>query len=241
MRRLSDAQARIASDPALNDFEYVEPGMLWWAFNGSSAALRGAQADAPASHPRKAPVERNAAVNQDRLPDRSVLLIDEIDKADPDVPNSLLVALGSFEFVVEETGTRVTRLPTPAGESLSRLLVIFTTNEERDLPDAFIRRSVVHWLEPPSPKRLVEIAQQHLGASLKGRSAWRRPWRRRLDAVRKEAQAVGTRPPSTAEYLDALRACLTLRIDPDSPRWKDVERTALRKPARPPGGVSGGG
>ena len=77
----------------LNDADYVKPGVLWWAFAPESARLQA--------------TDPNHAVNKDRLPDHAVVLIDEIDKADPDMPNGLLVPLGSNEFVVSETGTTV--------------------------------------------------------------------------------------------------------------------------------------
>ena len=234
VRRLADAQARIKGDANLNDFNYVEPGVLWWAFNGGSAVLRGAPVETPELHPKSPAVERNELVNRSRRPGHAVLLIDEIDKADPDVPNNLLVALGSFEFHVEETGTTVTRVPTPPEETLSRLLVIFTTNEERDLPDAFIRRTVVHWLQPPTPTRLEEIAERHFGEKLKGRRTLAKQVALKIDALRREAEALGGRPPSTAEYLDAVRACLRLDVTPDSTYWPDVERAVLRKPGAPP-------
>ena len=234
VRRLADAQARIKDDPPLNDFNYVEPGVLWWAFNAGTAALRGAPVERPELHPKSPAIERNGEVNRKRQAGHAVLLVDEIDKADPDVPNNLLVALGSFEFNVEETGKPVTRLPTPPEETLSRLLVIFTTNEERDLPDAFIRRTVVHWLQPPTPTRLEEIAERHFGDKLKGRRTLAKQVAMKIDALRREADALGSRPPSTAEYLDAVRACLRLGVTPDSANWKDVERAVLTKPGVPP-------
>jgi MoxR-like ATPase len=228
VRRLADAQARIKGDPELNDFDYIEPGVLWWAFNPDTAARRGAPDD---RLPRTEAVEPNAALNRAREAGHAVLLVDEIDKADPDVPNNLLVALGSFAFRVEETGTEIARTPTPADETMSRLLVIFTTNEERDLPDAFLRRAVVQWLEPPSADRLVQIAKRHFGAALgRDKEKLAAAIASRVDALAGDAIALGVRPPSTAEYLDALRACLTLNVTLDAPAWKHVEKAVLKKP-----------
>ncbi len=85
------------------------------------------------------------------------MLIDEIDKADPDVPNGLLVPLGSNEFTVTPIEHRVVRrewekpwtadLPITSKKDTaipSRLLIVITTNEERDLPDAFVRRCITY-------------------------------------------------------------------------------------------------
>src|SRR4051812_41935089 len=134
VRRLADAQVRAAESPELRDEDYVEPGVLWWAFDRESARRRGIQEERGA--PKLAPVEPNADVNGDRRDDSAVVLVDEIDKADPDLPNGLLEPLSAMRFVVHETGAPIAR---PAGDqaALSRLLVVITTNEERDLPQAF--------------------------------------------------------------------------------------------------------
>ena len=92
---------------------------------------------------------RRARSGEDRP---AVVLIDEIDKADPDVPNDLLVPFGSLTFEVTETHESVTA-------PLSRRpLLVLTTNEERDLPPAFLRRSAVLKLRAPNQDRLVSIA-----------------------------------------------------------------------------------
>jgi MoxR-like ATPase len=93
--------------------------------------------------------------NQERLPeepqlDSCVLLIDEIDKADPDVPNNLLVELGSLQFDVDMIGQTV-KFQGKRDDWRSRPLVMITTNRERPLPQPFVRRCIV--LEIPSPKR----------------------------------------------------------------------------------------
>jgi MoxR-like ATPase len=84
-----------------------------------------------------------------------VLLIDEIDKADPDVPNNLLVPLGSLEFAIPELGMVVRAKP-------SRLpLVLITTNEERELPPAFLRRCIELVIGEPDAARLERVAIEH--------------------------------------------------------------------------------
>lgn len=79
----------------------------------------------------------------------TVILIDEIDKADIDFPNDLLLELDERRFVVEETGQDV-RAKAP-------VVVLITSNDEKDLPDAFLRRCLFHYMEFPDHKRLREI------------------------------------------------------------------------------------
>lgn len=80
---------------------------------------------------------------------RTVVLIDEIDKADIDFPNDLLLELDEQRFIVEETGQEVQSIVAP--------IVFITSNDEKDLPDAFLRRCLFHYVEFPSVERLVEI------------------------------------------------------------------------------------
>ena len=88
-------------------------------------------------------------------PARAVVLLDEIDKADPDTPNNLLVPLGSQEFLVPEADAKITATEPP--------LVIITSNDERELPNAFLRRCIMLNLKAPDRKRLVQIARAHFG------------------------------------------------------------------------------
>jgi MoxR-like ATPase len=231
VRRLSHAQ--LNEKEPLVDYDYVEPGVLWWVFDRESAKLRGAPA-AGALRRSKAAEEPNAKVNNRRDPDCAVVLIDELDKADPDVPNGLLVPLGSMSFRVAETGTEVARPRAPDDPgALSNLLVVITTNEERDLPPAFVRRCVVHRLNPPSRERLVRIALAHLRGTGRENDPTTRALLERLaqrvDALRDSAERQSVRAPSTAEYLDAVRACLTLEIGVGSRAFELLERATLWK------------
>ncbi|WP_084960872.1 AAA family ATPase [Thermoactinospora rubra] len=217
VRRLADAQA----ETLLGDADYVEPGMLWWAYDPDSARRRGMPEGLTPTRP---PVEPMAEVNRDRHAKRSVLLIDEIDKADPDVPNGLLVPLGSNEFTVAETGFTVRKTGSQ--------LVVITTNEERELPQAFLRRCVVVALTAPDEDGLVEIARQH--------TIVERKWTKRdaelaaavahqLGVARTEARQRALRPPSTAEFLDAFRACGELGIGVADEAWSDLRDFVLLK------------
>jgi MoxR-like ATPase len=234
VHRLADAEVHKRGGN-LNDHDYVEPGVLWWAFARESALLRGAPDDTQLD---KLAVEPNAVLNKDRSKKHSVVLIDEIDKADPDMPNGLLVPLGSNEFVVSETGTPIPPpppdgQPSPAGQRI----VIITTNEERALPQAFLRRCVVLWLRPPEADQLVVIAKAHLegygGGFTAADEALAEALAGELKDLRTDAAERGLRAPSTAEFLDALRACRSLDIAVGSADWERLRNLVLVKPQQP--------
>lgn len=88
---------------------------------------------------------------------RTVLLIDEIDKADIDFPNDLLLELDQQRFIVEETEAEVAARQPP--------IVFITSNDEKDLPDAFLRRCLFYYIEFPSPERLGAIVHAHFPAA----------------------------------------------------------------------------
>ena len=228
VRKLSDAQTRTPGDPPLNDFDYIEPGVLWWVLNRRSALRRGAPEDAPSRTPASEP---NMAENVRRRADSAVVLLDEIDKADPDVPNGLLVPLGSQEFEIEETGTWVA--PAADEERVAQVLIVVTTNQTRELPDAFVRRCVVHHLSHPDMDKLVEIAQGHAKRwqpqPRAGDARLFRAVATQLTVMRDEARRLGRRPPSTAEYLDAVRACRALDVEVGGPEWERIAQASLTK------------
>ena len=197
LRRLSDAQVKDRLKP---DQAYVSPGILWWALQPHTAAQRGLAAIDPVW---KVPPLADPAVGG--LPDRPpVLLLDEIDKADPDVPNDLLEALDERSFTVPETGERIT-----AGNRA--LLIVMTTNNEREMPPAFLRRCVTLALPPPTTEWLVDIAQRRFGA---GKGAFQDPLYKTLAQAVIDQRAVereaNRRPPSTSEFVDAVAACREL-------------------------------
>ncbi|MDB9529067.1 MoxR family ATPase [Oscillatoria sp. CS-180] len=82
-------------------------------------------------------------------PQRTVVLIDEIDKADIDFPNDLLLELDERQFKIDETGRKVRANIAP--------IVFITSNDEKDLPDAFLRRCLFHYVDFPNQDRLVQI------------------------------------------------------------------------------------
>jgi MoxR-like ATPase len=215
VKRLSDATA--GSGSLRDQLAYVTPGALWWAFSASSAAVRGLDDDALAS--------RELGLLTDPSPrqgERAVVLLDEIDKADPDVPNDLLLPLGALWFAVAEVDDG------PVVEAKAAPLVIVTTNEERDLPRAFVRRCVVLTLPDPSPGRMIDIATAHFGDRVR---------RELLEEVLaayeqiRQTRAPEAHEPNLAEYLDTVAAVTALEMRKDSgAHWSDVLDLTLRKP-----------
>ena len=236
VRRFADAQTRKAGDPPLGHFSYIDPGVLWWILDPMSAVRRGAPSRVETD--MLPAVEPNKQANQGRDQKSAVLLIDEIDKADPDVPNNLLVPLGSLQFAVDRRDDSIKATGLGKGGNadgkMSRFLFVITTNEERELPPAFIRRCVVHCLPQPSEDDLVAIAHKHLrieGKNVaKARATQIRDLARRIVKYREQAE-FGERAPSTAEFLDAVHACEKLKIKLDSKEWQHIERVVLRKPS----------
>lgn len=208
VRRLSDAQAcaQPGSPPLAPRAAYLEPQVLWRAFDPEGARER-----------------RPTAADARHAP--AVVLLDEIDKAEPDLPNDLLEVLDQASFTVEDADPPIA----VAGER-DAVLVVITTNGEREMPAAFLRRCVLFKLAPPTLEWLVSIANHRFGAD--GDALHRRVAARVLD-LRREADRLGLRQPGTAEYLDALEACRRLRIGPDAPQWQLLEQAALWKADEP--------
>jgi MoxR-like ATPase len=231
VRKLADASRPQTSATELQDEDYVEPGVLWWALDPDSARQRGA--DHASARPLTEP---NAALNASRSTRHAVVLLDEIDKADPDVPNALLVPLGSMQFEVAET-QKVVRLAGTEGSDAApargRVLLLITTNQERDLPAAFLRRCIVHRLQSPEAPMLVTIAEAHARAGGQELSPGERDLctavANRLVALRRDAKDADRWVPGTAEYLDAVRACIRLGLAVGSPQWSMIEQLTLAK------------
>lgn len=103
--------------------------------------------DKPQSYVKLGPLGR-AFVS----PKKKVMLIDEIDKADIDFPNDLLLELDEKRFVIDETGQTIPAQNPP--------IVIITSNNEKDLPDAFLRRCLFYYIQFPEKQQLVNIVRQ---------------------------------------------------------------------------------
>ncbi|WP_158807534.1 MoxR family ATPase [Beijerinckia sp. L45] len=133
---------------------------------------------------------------------RPVLLIDEIDKADIEFPNDLLLELDRMEFHVYETGETI--------RAAVRPVIIITSNNEKELPDAFLRRCFFHYIRFPDAETMAAIVEVHFPDI-----------KRRLveDALRiffdiREVPGL-KKKPSTSELLDWLKLLLNEDIDPD--------------------------
>lgn len=129
-----------------------------------------------------------------------VLLIDEIDKADLEFPNDLLWELDKMEFYINETKETVT--------AKTRPIVIITSNAEKELPDAFLRRCIFHYIEFPDKEKMAEIVKVHYGdidAKLVEQSMEAFYSLRKMDELQKK--------PSTSELLDWIQALMISGID----------------------------
>ncbi|MCP3915372.1 MAG: AAA domain-containing protein [bacterium] len=214
--RLAEAQVRREQSPDLDVENFIRPGVLWWAFDSEGAARHLAEL-----HKRRPSV---APCHDEGVGPR-VVLIDEIDKAPPDVPNGLLEALGNGEFTPDGC-ERVER----NGE---RPLVVVTTNEERELPYAFVRRCIVHRMRLPSePTRLKEelivLAAAHFGNRIEAPTV--EAAADMLIADRDDVPLDSGRAPGKAEFLDYLRA--VHELDATDEELGDVRRLTLQKHVR---------
>ena len=128
-------------------------------------------------------------------PERVVLLIDEVDKADIEFPNDLLNELDEMSFYIPETNETISAIHRP--------ITVITSNAEKELPDAFLRRCIFHYIEFPTPELMEEIVRVHfpdikdnlIAEALKTFYALRK-----VDDFRKK--------PSTSELIDWIRALI---------------------------------
>src|SRR4051812_44262074 len=149
-------------------------------------------------------------------PVRSVVLIDEIDKAPRDLPNDLLGEIEHMFFEIKETGERF------EAESHFRPVVLLTSNSERDLPDAFLRRCVYYHIPPPNRDALREIVVKRANPSSAFSPEMLENALVKYEAVRTRATK---KKPSTDELIAWVRVLDRLHIDPAKP--KPGERETL--------------
>ncbi|MDZ4790749.1 MAG: MoxR family ATPase [Hyphomicrobiales bacterium] len=143
---------------------------------------------------------------------RPVLLIDEIDKADIEFPNDLLLELDRMEFFVYETGETV--------RAKQRPVIIITSNNEKELPDAFLRRCFFHYIKFPDPDTMAEIVEVHF-PGLKQRLL-----KEALSVFYDIREAPGLKKkPSTSELLDWLKLLVNDDIDLSAVREKDQRKS----------------
>ena len=144
-------------------------------------------------------------------PARPVLLIDEIDKADIEFPNDLLLELDRMEFHVYETGETI--------KATQRPVMIITSNNEKELPDAFLRRCFFHYIRFPDAETMQAIVEVHFPGIKK---------RLMEEALRlffevREVPGI-KKKPSTSELLDWLKLLVAEDIGPEVLRERDPRK-----------------
>ncbi len=134
-----------------------------------------------------------------------ILLIDEIDKADIEFPNDLLQELDRMEFYVYETQQLV--------KAKHRPIIVITSNNEKELPDAFLRRCFFHYIKFPDPETMAKIVDVHFPSLKKDLLS------EALNAFYKVRDVRGLKKkPSTSELLDWIKLLLAEDIPPDALR-----------------------
>jgi len=131
-----------------------------------------------------------------------VLLIDEIDKADLEFPNDLLWELEMMSFYIPETSETITAKERP--------IVIITSNAEKELPDAFLRRCIFHYIAFPGPEEMEQIIKVHhpdLIKNLLRETVQAFYWLRSVPGLQKR--------PSTSELLDWVQALVLGGVNPE--------------------------
>ena len=142
---------------------------------------------------------------------RPVLLIDEIDKADIEFPNDLLLELDRMEFFVYETGENI--------KAKLRPIVMITSNNEKELPDAFLRRCFFHYIKFPDHETMTRIVDVHF-PSIKKRLV-----EEALRIFFEVREVPGLKKkPSTSELLDWLKLLLNEDMTPEMLRERDPRK-----------------
>ena len=142
---------------------------------------------------------------------RPILLIDEIDKADIEFPNDLLQELDRMEFYVYETDETI--------KAAQRPIVIITSNNEKELPDAFLRRCFFHYISFPDEQTMKDIVDVHYPGIKKKLVA------DALQTFYSMREVPGMKKkPSTSELLDWLKLLMNEDIDLETLREKDPSR-----------------
>ncbi|GGO70817.1 AAA family ATPase [Bowmanella pacifica] len=145
-------------------------------------------------------------------PKRPVLLIDEIDKADIEFPNDLLLELDRMEFHVYETRQTI--------KAQQRPVVIITSNNEKELPDAFLRRCFFHYIRFPEPDEMRSIVEVHF-PKLKQQLL-----NQALDSFFNLRDMPGLKKkPSTSELIDWLKLLVAEDIPPEALQSKDAKHS----------------
>ncbi len=143
--------------------------------------------------------------------ERPILLIDEIDKADIEFPNDLLLELDRMEFYVYETGEQI--------KAKQRPIVMITSNNEKELPDAFLRRCFFHYIKFPDRDTMMEIVDVHF-PNIKQKLV-----SEALNVFFEVRDVPGLKKkPSTSELLDWLKLLMSEDIDEKVLRERDPSK-----------------
>ncbi|WP_372366323.1 AAA family ATPase [Candidatus Uabimicrobium sp. HlEnr_7] len=201
--RLGEAQAIVACkqgeniDEKLSYKRFLTPGCMWWAFDWASAKKQAKECAHSGYEPQ--------ASNEWQEENGCVLLIDEIDKADTSLPNGLLEVFGNGAF-------RVPYMKKEVGLKEPQPLVIITTNEERELPNAFLRRCMVLHMKLPKGDELIKwlIERGRLHFENKCEDSVYEEAAKQLVKDRDKALNIQVPAPGQAEYLDMLRALVQM-------------------------------
>ncbi|WP_022953239.1 AAA family ATPase [Leucothrix mucor] len=224
--RLAEAQtlqagtSEEARKEALDTKRYISPAVLWWALCWKSASKTYNDSQYQLTSP-----EKPKGWEQEH---GSVILIDEIDKANAELPNSLLEILGNNAIQIPWLDKTI------GGKDSVPPLVIITTNEERELPPAFVRRCLVLNLNlPKDDDELITLLKQRgklhfkqCGDVILQKAA------EQLVTDRNLAKEKGVTPPGQAEYLDMLRALTVLGgndQDKQLEMLEEIKKFVMRK------------
>jgi MoxR-like ATPase len=144
-------------------------------------------------------------------PKRPILLIDEIDKADIEFPNDLLLELDRMQFYVYETQQTI--------KAEQRPIVMITSNNEKELPDAFLRRCFFHYIRFPDREIMTQIVDVHFPELQKTLL------REALNIFYDIREVPGLKKkPSTSELLDWLKLLMVEDVSPEALRSKDTKQ-----------------
>ena len=159
-------------------------------------------------------------------PTRTVVLLDEIDKAPRDLPNDILNEIEDLSFSIRELDEELAQLGIEQPFRAARThapVVVLTSNSERDLPDAFLRRCIFYYIPFPDKDRLIEILKRRVPLSSFGPDMLANAVER-FEEIRSR---VKRKKPSTEELISWVRVLDRLGIDPKNPKAGQAEALAF--------------
>lgn len=225
-------------DGVQNLSRYLQPGILWKAFDAEIEQKLCRKKSFPSSTQNDTAPQSIHEWDKERsvrwrdgtdgfqgVPP-AVVLLDEIDKGDPDLPNNLLHPFGRLSFQAPEPYDviRVERAAAP--------LLLITTNRERSLPDAFVRRCVVHTLTHPGKEGLKQLAHLYHANDNHFKAQGDAICEKLLEELERLRRPTDARKPSTAEFLDALDVCIYWKLSPDASELSGLMKATLQKSLR---------